>query len=82
MTHPMTSTVQQALAMGIGIGIASASIGAASACTSFTLRGNDGGRVYGRTMEFAQPLNSEAVLIQRGTLIKGAGPSGKEGTPV
>ena len=56
----MASTMQRALAMGlgVGVGIASAGIGAASACTSFTLRGNDGGRVYGRTMEFAKPLNS------------------------
>ena len=76
----MASRMQRALAMGLGLGIASTSIGAASACTSFTLRGNDGGRVYGRTMEFAKPLNSEAVLIQRGTLIQGAGPSGQEGS--
>ena len=28
----------------------------AQACTSFMLQGNDGGRIYGRTMEFAKPL--------------------------
>ena len=28
------------------------------ACTSFLLRGNDGGYVYGRTMEFGLPLKS------------------------
>lgn len=48
----------------------------AQACTSFVLRGSDGGRVYGRTMEFGQPLGSEAVLIQRGTPLRGNGPDG------
>jgi choloylglycine hydrolase len=44
-----------------------------------TLQGNDGGRLDGRTMEFGQPLNSNAVLIQRGTAIQGNGPDGKSG---
>ena len=51
----------------------------AQACTSFVLKGSDGGRVYGRTMEFGQPLNSQAVLIQRGTPLRGNGPDGKIG---
>lgn len=51
----------------------------AQACTSFVLKGSDGGRVYGRTMEFGQPLNSQAVLIQRGTSLRGNGPDGKIG---
>jgi len=51
----------------------------AQACTSFVLQGSDGGRVYGRTMEFGQPLNSQAVLIQRGTPLRGNGPDGKIG---
>ena len=49
------------------------------ACTSFVLKGSDGGRVYGRSMEFGQPLNSQAVLIQRGTSLRGNGPDGKIG---
>ena len=52
---------------------------AAQACTSFLLKGSDGGRVYGRTMEFGQPLKSAAVLIQRGTALRGNGPDGKIG---
>jgi choloylglycine hydrolase len=52
---------------------------AAQACTSFLLKGSDGGRVYGRTMEFGQPLRSAAVLIQRGTALRGNGPDGKIG---
>ena len=44
--------------------------------TSFTLKGNDGGHVYARTMEFGQPLSSAAVLIQRGTPLRGNGPNG------
>ena len=51
----------------------------AQACTSFVLKGSDGGRVYARTMEFGQPLNSQAVLIQRGTPLRGNGPDGQLG---
>jgi choloylglycine hydrolase len=51
----------------------------AQACTSFVLKGTDGGRVYARTMEFGAPLNSQAVLIQRGTPLRGNGPDGKLG---
>lgn len=51
----------------------------AQACTSFVLKGSDGGRVYGRTMECGQPLNSQAVLIQRGTPLPGNGPDGMIG---
>jgi choloylglycine hydrolase len=51
----------------------------AQACTSFVLKGSDGGRVYARTLEFGQPLNSQAVLIQRGTPLRGNGPDGKFG---
>ncbi|MFM8260615.1 MAG: linear amide C-N hydrolase [Vulcanococcus sp.] len=43
------------------------------------LKGSDGDRVYGRTMEFGQPLNSQAVLIQRGTPLRGNGPDGTIG---
>ena len=49
------------------------------ACPSFVIKGSDGGRVYARTMEFGQPLNSQAVLIQRGTPLRGNGPDGKLG---
>ena len=51
----------------------------AQACTSFVLKGSDGGRVYARTMEFGAPLNSQAVLIQRSTPLRGNGPDGKLG---
>ncbi|NDC35335.1 MAG: linear amide C-N hydrolase, partial [Synechococcaceae bacterium WB9_2_112] len=51
----------------------------AEACTSFVLKGSDGGRVYARTMEFGMPLNSQPVLIQRGTPLRGNGPDGKIG---
>jgi choloylglycine hydrolase len=51
----------------------------AQACTSFVLKGSDGGRVYARTMEFGQPLNSQAVLVQRGTSLRGNGPDGRIG---
>ena len=37
----------------------------ALACTSFLIRTSDGGAVYGRTMEFAIPLESSAIVIPR-----------------
>jgi len=67
------------LAALAALSLAAASNSAAQACTSFVLQGNDGGRVYARTMEFGQPLNSQAVLIQRGTPLRGNGPDGKVG---
>jgi len=54
--------------------------GSVQACTSFLLKGNDGGSVYGRTMEFGLPLQSAATLIQRGAKLLGAGPDGKAGS--
>ena len=54
--------------------------GTSQACTSFTLKGNDNGRTYGRTMEFGMPMQSKAILIQRGTELVGVGPNGKAGS--
>lgn len=68
------------LACLLGLSLLGSTIRPGQACTSFTLKGNDGGRVYGRTMEFAKPLNSSAVLIQRGTALQGVGPSGASGS--
>ncbi|CAK6698111.1 choloylglycine hydrolase family protein [Synechococcus sp. CCY9201] len=73
------SIAKRVLAALAAVGIAGWGAHSARACTSFTLQGNDGGRLYGRTMEFGQPLNSNAVLIQRGTAIQGNGPDGKSG---
>lgn len=61
------------------MGLLAGQVLSAKACTSFVLKGSDGGRVYGRSMEFGQPLNSQAVLIQRGTSLRGNGPDGKIG---
>jgi len=54
--------------------------GSVQACTSFLLKGNDGGSVYGRTMEFGLPLQSAATLIQRGAKLQGVGPNGIPGS--
>lgn len=51
-----------------------------NACTSFLLRGNDGGYVYGRTMEFGLPLKSELTTIPRNYVAKGIGVDGKYGS--
>lgn len=53
---------------------------AGNACTSFLLKGNDGGFVYGRTMEFGLPLKSQLTVIPRNLPIPGVGVDGKPGT--
>ncbi len=53
---------------------------ASNACTSFLLKGNDGGFVYGRTMEFGTPLNSKLAVVPRDYKALGVGVDGKPGT--
>jgi choloylglycine hydrolase len=50
------------------------------ACTSFLLKGSDGGFVYGRTMEFGLPLKSQLTVIPRNLSMPGVGVDGKPGT--
>lgn len=52
----------------------------ASACTSFMLKSADGGYVYGRTMEFGLPLQSDLVVVPRHLALVAMGPDGKDGT--
>ena len=50
------------------------------ACTSFLLKGSDGGFVYGRTMEFGLPLKSQLTVFPRNYPMLGVGVDGKPGT--
>jgi len=52
---------------------------AALACTSFVLPTTDGSVVYGRTMEFAFPINSEMIVIPRNFALAASAPEGKTG---
>ena len=49
-------------------------------CTSFLLKGSDGGAVYGRSMEFGIPLNSQLMISPKGYQFQGIGVDGKSGT--
>ena len=49
-------------------------------CTSFLLKAGDGGAVYGRSMEFGMPLNSQLMISPRGYQCQGIGVDGKAGT--
>jgi choloylglycine hydrolase len=51
-----------------------------NACTSMVLAGTDGGRVYGRTMEFGIPLYSAILKMPRGYAIQGVGIDGVSGS--
>lgn len=53
---------------------------AASACTSFLLKAENGDVVYGRTLEFALPINSQLMVMPRNLAIKAVGPDGSAGT--
>jgi len=53
---------------------------AASACTSFLLKAENGDAVVGRTMEFGLPLNSQLTIVPRNLAIKAVGPDGNAGT--
>jgi len=50
------------------------------ACTSFLLPGNDGGFVYGRTLEFGLDIKSKGIAIPRGYTYQGTGIDGKQGS--
>lgn len=51
-----------------------------NACTSFILKGADGGMAWGRTMEFGMPMNSELMTIPRNIAMQGIGVDAKLGT--
>lgn len=53
--------------------------GQAAACTGIMLTAQDGAVVRGRTLEFADPLDSDVIVIPRGYVATGATPDGKSG---
>jgi choloylglycine hydrolase len=54
-------------------------LGAARACTSILLPAQDGGFVYGRTLEFGLQMNSQLMIVPRNLTITGTGPEGRLG---
>ena len=52
----------------------------AQACTSMVLAGTDGGRVYGRSMEFGIPLKSAILKTPRAYAFQGIGIDGVAGS--
>ena len=56
------------------------SLQGALACTSFLLSAEDGGRLYGRTMEFGLPLESQITIVPRKLSLTGTGPDGSAGS--
>ncbi|MGU3492931.1 linear amide C-N hydrolase [Xanthobacteraceae bacterium A53D] len=75
----MLRALSRSLAAATACAIILASPGA-QACTSFILRAADEGVVYGRTMEFGLPLQSQLTVIPRNLAISATGPDGKAGT--
>jgi choloylglycine hydrolase len=77
----MRGLVKRFVAMGsvsvLALGMAAQT---AAACTSFILRSADGGVVYGRTLEFGLPMDSEILIVPRHLAETGTGPSGVAGT--
>jgi choloylglycine hydrolase len=56
-----------------------AGMGVARACTGITVRAKDGSIVFARTLEFAQDLQSNIVILPRGQQLVGTSPTGKPG---
>lgn len=52
----------------------------AAACTSFLLKAQNGDAIYGRTLEFALPINSKLTVVPRNLSIIAVGPDGKAET--
>ena len=76
MKYPLA---KQALAASLSAVLAFTPL-ISNACTSFLLKGNDNGYVYGRTMEFGLPLKSQLTLIPKNTPMLGVGVDSKPGT--
>lgn len=55
------------------------SLGKAQACTAFQLKSQDGDQIYCRSMEFAEGLESDVLIVARGTAYQGSAGSGKTG---
>jgi choloylglycine hydrolase len=62
----------------VALVLAVAVAGPAAASTGIVLKAADGSVVRGRTMEFAEPLDSDVILIPRGLAMRGITPDGKE----
>ncbi len=71
--------IRKTLATSLSLLLSIAPI-ASHACTSFLLKGNDGGFVYGRTLEFGLPLKSQLTIVPRNLQVPGVGVDGKPGT--
>ncbi|MGA0564620.1 linear amide C-N hydrolase [Ancylobacter sp. VNQ12] len=70
---------RKVLALAAAFAITGAPI-AANACTSFIVKARDGSVIYGRTMEFSLPLQSQLIVLPRSHAYKGTGPDGTAGT--
>ena len=71
--------IKQILATALAASLAFTSF-ASNACTSFLLKGSDGGFVYGRTMEFGLPLKSQLTVMPRNLAVPGVGVDSKPGS--
>lgn len=72
--------MRKGLTIMLGIAVVFAmSVPYADACTNFLIEARDGTLVNGRSMEFAQPMASMAVVHPRGEAVQSIAPGGKKG---
>ncbi|MDO9023231.1 linear amide C-N hydrolase, partial [Zwartia sp.] len=71
--------IKRIMAVSLSLTLATAPV-LSHACTSFLLKGSDGGFVYGRTLEFGLPLKSQLTIVPRNLQVPGVGIDGKPGT--
>lgn len=69
---------RKAVALAAALAITGAPI-AANACTSFIVKARDGSVVYGRTLEFGLPMQSQLAVMPRGLAYTAFGPDGTAG---
>lgn len=79
-SRPIYNSHFRALTRGVTIAMLALGLTApqaALACTSFLLPTSDGGSIYGRTMEFAFPIDSDLIVIPRNYALAADVPDGK-----
>ncbi|MEM9635060.1 MAG: choloylglycine hydrolase family protein [Pseudomonadota bacterium] len=80
MKKSVLTSFKRVMTLGLAAMLASTSINAVQACTGIRLIAEDGGVVYGRSMEWgAFDLNSRVAIIPRGLAFTGTTPDGVNG---
>lgn len=73
------NTILRATAILVTAAIVACISSTAPACTGITIKPKDGSVIFARTLEFAADLESNVIIVPRGTEYVGTAPEGKPG---